>query len=189
MTSIARISTSSSVAARVGGDEADRDSERDAEQRSRGWRARARSAAPEEAAEDVAPEVVGPDSASLDGVAYGGPLDEPVGEYGAKSRPKTAMPTSRSVMPSPIFVRCCRQAARGGRPGPVLLRPADVTARQGPRPSSSKRGPQPRADEDRGDVGEEVEDDVQRRDEERDRLHDGHVARATASTRSSPMPG
>ena len=93
------------------------------------------------------------------------------------------------MMPSPIFVRCCFHAA-------------EMSARQGlPRSSSTadldcvdfygdvaslERGPQSGADEDRRDVGEQVQHDVQRRDQERDRLHRRHVARADRVDEQEP---
>ena len=91
-------------------------------------------------------------------------------------------------MPSPIFVRCCFQAA-------------EKRTRSGPRRGSSRSTStasatamsrhwsdvlQARADEDRRDVGEQVEHDVERCDEERDRLHGRHVTGADGLDEEEP---
>ena len=65
-----------------------------------------------------------PNHVSLDGGANGNlPSTPSSGSYGATNGPMNAIPTMRSVMPSPIFVRCCDQAvesrSRHGRPGCV----------------------------------------------------------------------
>src|SRR5262245_378921 len=173
------------------------------------------------------PSVSVPSHASLDGGANGSSPSTPwSGSYGATSLPKTAMPTSSSVIPRPIFVRCCFQAAEkrtrsGPRRGPsssTSSASASLTAmsvigksladdgggawgtgrfptfsgRRGlagetwfpPRTRAEGRAlslhgrPEARADEDGRDVGQEVQHDVQRGNEERDRLHRRHVAGA-----------
>src|SRR5262245_4641616 len=66
------------------------------------------------------PRLSVPSQASLDGGANGSWPSTPwSGAYGATRRPKVAIPMSKSVMPSPIFVRCCFQAAeKRTRSGP-----------------------------------------------------------------------
>ncbi len=58
-----------------------------------------------------------PNHVSLDGGANGNwPSTPSSGSYGATNGPMKAIPTIRSVMPSPIFVRCCDQAVEKQEP-------------------------------------------------------------------------
>ena len=104
----------------------------------------------------------------------------------------SATPTMSSVMPSPIFVRCCVHAvetsSRHGRPGFASRSTAtgSATAMSLMGRSPLKRRPQTGADEDCREICEQVEDDIERRDQERDRLDDRHVAGAHRVDQQEP---
>ena len=127
------------------------------------------------------PRVSVPNLASLDGWGERElSLDALIGRYGVTNRPNTAMPTISSVIPSPIFVRCCFQAAEKRTRSGAATRPfeLDLDCVGDGDVVTGRDVLQARADDDRRDVGEEVQHDVQRRDEERDRLDGRHVTRA-----------
>ncbi len=134
-TSMLRMSRSSSLAARVRRSEADGDSEHDAD-RGREARENEHGDAPrEEAAEHVAPEVVRPEPRLTRRLARRGadPRHPDPARRGRRNGPMSAMPTMSSVMPSPIFVRCCvhavEKSSRHGRPGFASGRPLGSASR------------------------------------------------------------
>ena len=144
--------------ARVGGDEPDRRRPRTRPRTVASADTRASAAAPEEPAPHVLAEVVGAERAALEGRVFGC-ADERRGRSAGRStaerrRSRPARPRARARCGCATARPRCAAAATGPACGGAASGRATSRCR---RSRSLQRRPQPRGDEDRRDVGEQVE--------------------------------